>query len=454
MTFYWRILLFIVRYVMIKGAALSSSKNIISRENSFCEKPFNGFSTFSAIALALLLSSCAIEKKSSNNSRSSKASASLNKTSKHINNKTKFSSKEFGVKGSPRVSSSKKVRKGGGRYQIGKPYTIRGKRYYPKENKRLNQVGMASWYGPNFHGRLTANGEVYDQYSLSAAHPTLPLPSYAKVTNVSNGRSVIVRVNDRGPYAHGRVIDLSAKAAELLDYANKGVTKVRVQYHGKARMDGLDEKFLLASYQGPGAQGIHRTLDPFGRPAGKSTNNNSSTMIAMVPVPTAAPIPEQSIVSISPGVALAPTPQSAINASFKPSTSGASGPLSILPVSGLSTTFQARPSNGNSPVYQVRHKPLAYAALDNGVPSFDLFDIQFKSVRPYLGQNPNGIVRIELGEFIDANVKHELTSIFGIAGEIVLFGKRNTAQIVTTEQFANSILAYARVNGILHPFAH
>lgn len=425
---------------MIKDAALGSfKKNLSGRKQTFA---------FSTIALALLLSSCALEKNSSRHSKSSKSPALFNKTSKHINNKTKFSSKEFGVKGSPRVTSSKKVRKGGGRYQIGKPYTIRGKRYYPKENKRLNQVGMASWYGPNFHGRLTANGEVYDQYSLSAAHPTLPLPSYAKVTNVSNGRSVIVRVNDRGPYAHGRVIDLSAKAAELLDYANKGVTKVRVQYHGKARMDGLDEKFLLASYNGPGAKGTHPTLDPFGRP----DNNSSSTMIAMVPVPKASPIPAQSVASAN--VALAPTPQSAIKASFAPSNSGTSGPLSILPVSSSNTTFQTVPSGASSTVYQVRRKPLAYAAMESDVPSFELFDVQFKSIRPYLGQNPNGVVKIELGEFANANVKHELTSIFGSVGKIVLIGKQNTAQIITTEQFANSILAYARLNGILYPFAH
>ena len=169
-------------------------------------------------------------------------------TKANINNKTKFSSKVYGVKGSPRITTAKKVRKGGGRYQVGKPYKIKGKWYYPKEQPGYNKTGMASWYGPNFHGRLTANGEIYDQYSLSAAHPTLPLPSYARVTNLENNRSVIVRVNDRGPFSRKRIIDLSAQASKMLGYQKKGLTKVRVKYIGKARMDGRDARYLMASY--------------------------------------------------------------------------------------------------------------------------------------------------------------------------------------------------------------
>jgi rare lipoprotein A (peptidoglycan hydrolase) len=90
----------------------------------------------------------------------------------------------------------------------------------PKEDKRYAKVGLASWYGDAFHGRLTANGEVYDMTHLTAAHPTMPLPSYARVTNLKNGSSVIVRVNDRGPYHEGRIIDVSERAAQMLDYAN------------------------------------------------------------------------------------------------------------------------------------------------------------------------------------------------------------------------------------------
>lgn len=167
----------------------------------------------------------------------------------HISNKVKFSSASYGVAASPRITTSRKVRKGGGRRQIGRPYKIKGRWYTPKEELGYDRKGRASWYGPNFHGRLTANGEIYDQYALTAAHPTFPLPSYARVTNLANGRSVIVRVNDRGPYHPGRVIDLSARASELLDYQQKGVADVRVQYIKQAPLHGLDHKLLAASYQ-------------------------------------------------------------------------------------------------------------------------------------------------------------------------------------------------------------
>ena len=121
-----------------------------------------------------------------------------------------FSSKEYGVPGSPRVVAyGQKVPKGGGRYMVGKPYRVAGKTYVPRDNPDYSAVGLASWYGRTFHGRKTANGEVYDMDGLSGAHPTLPLPSYARVTNLKNGRSIVVRVNDRGPYKRGRIIDVS-----------------------------------------------------------------------------------------------------------------------------------------------------------------------------------------------------------------------------------------------------
>ncbi|MGV3552913.1 septal ring lytic transglycosylase RlpA family protein [Rhizobium sp.] len=159
-----------------------------------------------------------------------------------------FAESEYGVKASPRVYYGRNVPKGGGRDQTGKPYQVKGKWYVPKEDKNYDKKGLASWYGSAFHGRLTANGEVYDQYSISAAHPTFPLPSYARVTNLENGDSVIVRVNDRGPYHPGRIIDLSNKAAEMLEVQNKGTVKVRVQYVGRARMDGKDMPYLMASF--------------------------------------------------------------------------------------------------------------------------------------------------------------------------------------------------------------
>ena len=116
-----------------------------------------------------------------------------------------------------------------GTYKVGNPYQIAGIWYYPAIDYDYNETGVASWYGPGFHGRLTANGEVYDQHRLTAAHRTLPLPSIVQVTNLENGRSIRLRVNDRGPFAKNRIIDVSAKAAELLGFRNKGTAKVRVE---------------------------------------------------------------------------------------------------------------------------------------------------------------------------------------------------------------------------------
>ena len=161
-----------------------------------------------------------------------------------------FSEAKYGVKASPRVSNLRtRLPRGGGRDQLGRPYKVAGKWYYPKEDRHYRKVGAASWYGDAFHGRLTANGEVYDMTHLTAAHPTMPLPSYARVTNLKNGSSVIVRVNDRGPYARGRIIDLSKRAAEMLDYAHGGVAKVKVEYVGRAPLDGHDDSYLMASYR-------------------------------------------------------------------------------------------------------------------------------------------------------------------------------------------------------------
>ncbi len=167
----------------------------------------------------------------------------------HINNTVKFTAAAYGVAASPRLTTSKHVRKGGGRRQLGKPYKIRGKWYTPREQPDYDKTGSASWYGPNFHGRLTANGEIYDQFALSAAHPTFPLPSYARVTNTETGHSIVVRVNDRGPYHKGRIIDLSARASEMLGYQHQGVGHVRVQYVGPAPLHGLDTNFLEASFR-------------------------------------------------------------------------------------------------------------------------------------------------------------------------------------------------------------
>ncbi len=155
---------------------------------------------------------------------------------------------KYGVSTSPRVVAfGDPVPKGGGTYRVGKPYTVAGRIYVPEEDINYREEGLASWYGDDFHGRQTANGEVFDMDSLSAAHPTLPMPSYARVTNLANGKSLIVRVNDRGPYHGNRLIDVSNKAAELLEFKGNGVAHVRVEYVGRAPLEGSDDRQLVAT---------------------------------------------------------------------------------------------------------------------------------------------------------------------------------------------------------------
>ncbi len=115
-------------------------------------------------------------------------------------------------------------------YKIGKPYVINGKWYYPAVDYQYDEIGFASWYGPGFHGKTTANGEIFDQNKISAAHRTLPLPSIVRVTNLENGKVLTkVRINDRGPFVKNRIIDLSKKAAKELGFLGRGVAKVRVE---------------------------------------------------------------------------------------------------------------------------------------------------------------------------------------------------------------------------------
>ncbi len=116
-----------------------------------------------------------------------------------------------------------------GTFKVGTPYKIAGKTYHPRESYSHTETGIASWYGPNFHGKRTANGETFDKYELTAAHRTLQMPSLVRVTNLENGRSVVVRVNDRGPFKKNRVIDLSERAAEMLNFKNKGTARVKLE---------------------------------------------------------------------------------------------------------------------------------------------------------------------------------------------------------------------------------
>ena len=161
---------------------------------------------------------------------------------------------KYGVYASPRVvGENDPVPKGGGREMVGKPYVVAGRTYVPRENPNgYVREGLASWYGTAFHGRLTANGEIFDRTSIAAAHPTLPLPSYARVTNLQNKRSIIVRVNDRGPYHANRIMDVSERVAEALDFRQVGTSRVRIQYVSRASTRGSDDNKLMATLRTDG----------------------------------------------------------------------------------------------------------------------------------------------------------------------------------------------------------
>jgi rare lipoprotein A len=203
--------------------------------NSVCR--FAGISS-----LALLLANCASEP-----TRSRSLSAQNQIEIGAFADKRKYGS------ASPRVvADGQSVPKGGGRDHTGKPYQIAGRWYTPRDNPNYSSTGMSSWYGDAFHGRKTANGEVYDKHAYTAAHPTMPLPSYARVTNATNGRSIIVRVNDRGPFHGGRIIDVSERVAHALEFKHLGTARVKVDFVKRASTNGSEDRKLFASLRTDG----------------------------------------------------------------------------------------------------------------------------------------------------------------------------------------------------------
>ena len=211
------------------------------------------------------------------------------------------------------VADGQPVPKGGGQYLVGHPYTIAGHTYVPHEVTSYTAVGMASWYGAAFHGRRTANGEVYDMASLTAAHPTMPLPSYARVTNLSNGYSVIVRVNDRGPYSGGRVMDVSSRTADVLGFKGEGSARIKVEYVGQAPMEGSDDSALLASLR---TDGSPANLEGYSAPTMVASASEGPSLFSAffgsgrgAPQPASRPAPEPiRIAEIGPVRAADPEP--------------------------------------------------------------------------------------------------------------------------------------------------
>lgn len=252
-----------------------------------------------------------------------------------------FPSSKYGPASARVVEEGQPVPKGGGRELIGRSYTVAGKRYTPYEKPvGYTAVGTASWYGEAFHGRRTANGEVYDRMSISAAHPTMPLPAYARVTNVTNSRSIIVRVNDRGPFHGGRVMDVSQKTADALAFRHLGTARVKIEYLGQASLAGSDDNMLLASLRTDGSPASipgqsSRTMIAsaaprvdLGRSAGPDLDDEAARP---APEPAPAPVAAQPVVqAYAPEQPRTIAVQSPIVASVA-STSSAEG----VPVRGI-----------------------------------------------------------------------------------------------------------------------
>lgn len=194
-----------------------------------------------------------------------------------------------------------------GRYKVGSPYQIAGVWYYPKEEWDYTETGIASWYGPGFHGRSTANGEVFDENDVTAAHRTLPLPSVVRVTNLGNGRSLVVRVNDRGPFAHGRIIDMSRRSAQLLGFETQGTAKVRVEILSQ---ESQREKVIAS-----------------GGSAGPMLASVSPEVRA--PAPSAVPSPPVQVTRLDAPSGAAPAPSRRPAASLQPAPSETSGTAAI-----------------------------------------------------------------------------------------------------------------------------
>jgi len=184
-----------------------------------------------------------------------------------------------------------------GSYKVGKPYTIDGRTYVPQEEFNHVETGVASWYGPGFHGKSTANGERYDQQDHTAAHRTLQMPAIVRVTNLDNGRSTVVRVNDRGPYAQNRVIDLSRAAATELDMIGRGTARVRLD---QLTTESLIVKDVAMSGGGPAEQQQALAQHAAGSRSGPATAIAAAPPPRITPVPVSAPAPAPVYVEATP----------------------------------------------------------------------------------------------------------------------------------------------------------
>ena len=267
---------------------------------------------------------------------------------------------------------------GKGLYKVGKPYQVDGIWYYPKEDWSYDETGIASWYGEQFHGRFTANGEVFDLNGLTAAHHTLPLPSIVQVTNLENGRSLELRVNDRGPFAGARIIDVSRQAAQLLGFERNGTAKVRVR---------------LLTTETMQAQAVAR--------------RNGSEEVPGGPIEVAQAAPRTAVdakpLAPLPGTQVAPAPQTASIIPVK----AAPGPEPVPvdpPLTGKVTMGTARPNA------QIYIQAGAFAQMDNAnrvrMRVAGIGSAQITAVRV----NGNNLFRVRLGPIASVDQADKMLS--------------------------------------------
>jgi rare lipoprotein A len=309
--------------------------------------------------------------------------------------------------------------------KLGKPYTIKGRTYYPEHDPNYEEEGIASWYGPGFHGESTANGERFDKMAMTAAHRTLPLPSIVNVTNLKNNKTVVVRVNDRGPFASDRIIDLSKRAAQEIDMIGAGTAKVRVEYLPEASMRyvamlksgyapaSISIESVMVASSDTAAQSVTTIENP--PPSGgwwdklnpiasaQAAQPNSSATIETVPV-------ETTVTDTLPPLDKAPPPEPVPAWASKPSAtpSATRSPFDVLkddPKYGAAVA--PPPPSAVAGAYYVQLGVFGVKAnADQLAAKFQ--DIANVSVEPVSASPGKTLYRVRLGPFIDQTAASEM----------------------------------------------
>jgi peptidoglycan lytic transglycosylase len=291
--------------------------------------------------------------------------------------------------------ASTHVPPGSGTYRVGSPYQVNGVWYTPHEQPHYDKVGLASWYGPGFHGNRTADGEIFNQYSLTAAHATLPLPVNVRVTNLENGRSLVVRVNDRGPFHSGRIIDVSERAAELLGFKEEGTARVRVEYIGRADQNAYT---MEASSEVPKAAPTTRVS------SAALPDDSAGETAAAQPAPSMAPIPNPAP-SMTPDANSAP-PVKMMDPVANPAAAAGDNGAAVA-AAELSDSANPQPSVSTGQMYvQVGAYTDAHSAM---MLYNQILGVGKTTISP-TDQNGTRIYRVRVGPVADADEASRITA--------------------------------------------